>query len=65
MQKTYTVSGMTCQHCVASVQEEVSEVPGVSEVNVELESGKLVVTGEDFDDAAIVAAVKEAGYTAS
>lgn len=62
MQKTYTVSGMTCQHCVASVQEEVAEVPGVTEVSVELESGALTVTGDDFDDAAIANAVAEAGY---
>jgi copper ion binding protein len=58
---TYTVSGMTCQHCVASVTEEVSEVPGVESVEVDLSSGRLVVTG-DADDAAVRAAVAEAGY---
>lgn len=61
----YTVSGMTCQHCVASVTEEVSEVPGVSAVEVDLGSGALRVTGEDVDPAEVQAAVAEAGYSAS
>ena len=58
---TYTVTGMTCGHCVASVTEEVSEVAGVQDVEVDLESGRMVVTGE-ADDAAVRAAVEEAGY---
>ena len=58
---TYTVSGMTCQHCVASVTEEVSEVPGVEDVQVDLDSGLLTVTGTADDDA-VRAAVAEAGY---
>ena len=62
MSKTYIVSGMTCSHCVASVTEEVSEVAGVERVNVELESGRVVVKGDSIDDAAIRAAVDEAGY---
>jgi copper chaperone len=60
---TYTVSGMTCGHCVSSVTEEVTEVPGVTEVQVELDSGRLTVTG-DADPAAVQAAVEEAGYSA-
>ena len=60
---TYTVRGMTCAHCVASVQEEVTEVAGVSDVDVDLASGRLVVTaGGPIDDDAIQAAVEEAGY---
>jgi copper chaperone CopZ len=58
---TYTVSGMTCGHCVSSVTEEVSEVPGVTDVQVDLDSGRLTVTG-DADAAAVEAAVQEAGY---
>jgi copper chaperone len=61
---TYTVTGMTCGHCVASVTEEVSEVPGVSDVQVDLESGRMVVTG-DADAEAVRAAVAEAGYSAA
>jgi copper chaperone len=63
---TYTVSGMTCGHCVASVTEEVSEVPGVEHVDVVLETGALTVTSaEPVDDAAVKAAVEEAGYSVS
>jgi copper chaperone len=57
----YTVKGMTCQHCVASVTEEVSEVAGVDTVDVDLGSGRLVVHGDVADDA-VRAAVSEAGY---
>jgi len=60
---TYTVLGMTCEHCVRAVNEEVSQVPGVSDVDVDLASGGLTVTGTDpVDDAAVRAAVEEAGY---
>jgi len=60
--REYTVAGMTCAHCVLSVREEVSEVPGVSAVDVELASGRLTVWGEGIDDDAVRAAVEEAGY---
>jgi copper ion binding protein len=60
---TYTVEGMTCEHCVRSVTEEVSEVPGVAAVDVDLGSGRLTVSAEQRVDAAAVrAAVSEAGY---
>ena len=60
--REYTVQGMTCSHCVASVTEEVSDVAGVVDVDVELESGRLVVRGADVSDEAVRAAVAEAGY---
>jgi len=61
---SYTVVGMTCGHCVNSVTEEVSAVPGVSTVDVDLESGGLTVTSDaPVDDAAVRAAVEEAGYS--
>jgi copper chaperone len=60
---TYTVVGMTCGHCVNSVTEEVRQVPGVTDVQVDLGSGGLTVTSEGgVDDAAVRAAVEEAGY---
>ena len=60
---TYTVSGMTCAHCVASVTEEVQEIPGVENVDVVLETGALTVTSsQSLDDDAVRAAVEEAGY---
>ncbi len=59
---TYIVQGMTCEHCRASVTEEVSEVPGVASVDVDLATGRVTVTGEEVDEAAVRAAVDEAGY---
>lgn len=61
--KTYTVKGMTCGHCVSSVKEEVGEVPGVTAVEVDLDSGRLDVTGDAVADDAVRKAVEEAGYT--
>jgi copper chaperone len=60
---TYTVTGMTCEHCVAAVGEEVGALAGVSDVNVELASGALVVSGSDLDSNAVRVAVEEAGYS--
>lgn len=60
----YDVTGMTCGHCEMSVREEVSEVSGVDHIEVSAETGRLVVTGADVDDAAVLAAVEEAGYSA-
>ena len=62
LDRQYTVRGMTCQHCVLSVREEVADVPGVSSVDIDLQSGAMTVSGSDLDDAAIAAAVAEAGY---
>lgn len=58
-----TVSGMTCRHCVMSVTEEVSEIEGVSAVDVSLDSGVVtVVADRDIDRDEIAAAVSEAGF---
>ena len=62
MTRTYSVSGMTCSHCVLSVREEVSELAGVETVDVDLDSGRLTVTGEGFTDEAVGGAVADAGY---
>jgi copper chaperone len=59
--REYAVKGMTCEHCVLSVTEEVSEVAGVEEVHVDLATGRLLVHG-DADDLAVRAAVTAAGY---
>jgi copper chaperone len=60
---TYSVTGMTCEHCVRSVTEELSELPGVSAVAVDLASGRAEVTSaEVLDEASVRAAVEEAGY---
>ena len=60
---TYSVSGMTCGHCVSAVTAEVSALAGVTDVQVDLETGSVTVTsGSSLDDAAVRAAVEEAGY---
>lgn len=61
---TWTVTGMTCGHCVASVTEEISEIPGVESVDVVLDSGIVTVTSaSDLERAQVEEAVTEAGYT--
>lgn len=61
----FQVTGMTCGHCEMSVREEVSEVPGVEDVQVSAQNGTLVVTGSaPIDETRILAAVAEAGYSA-
>jgi copper chaperone len=62
--REYVVSGMHCEHCVGSVTEEVAAVTGVTAVNVDLDSGQLVVISDSeipFEN--IEAAVDEAGYS--
>lgn len=63
---TINVTGMTCGHCVGAVREELGALPGVTDVTVELNAGgdsPVTITSErDLDDAAINAAVDEAGY---
>ncbi|WP_125106317.1 MULTISPECIES: heavy-metal-associated domain-containing protein [Gulosibacter] len=61
----YQVTGMTCGHCELSVREEVSEIPGIKDIQVSAQTGKLSVTADgDIDDAKVLAAVEEAGYSA-
>ncbi|MCP9276369.1 heavy-metal-associated domain-containing protein [Mycolicibacterium arenosum] len=62
---TYAVTGMTCGHCELSVRGEVSEVAGVQDVEVSASTGTLIVTSSGpVDDAQILHAVDEAGYSA-
>ena len=59
----YTVTGMTCQHCVDAVTKEVGGIDGVTGVDVDLDSGRASVSSEQpVDDDAVRAAVNEAGY---
>lgn len=63
---TYSVTGMTCGHCEGSVRSEVSQLPGVTGVEVSAATGRLAVTADGpLDDAAVIAAVDEAGYQAA
>jgi copper chaperone len=61
--ETYKVSGMTCGHCVSAVKGEVAKIEGVTDVEIDLESGAVTVTSaEGIQDADLRAAVDEAGY---
>jgi copper ion binding protein len=63
METVYTVSGMTCGHCVSAVSEEIGKLEGVDGVQVDLASGMVTVTSAAALEAtAVAAAVEEAGY---
>ena len=59
---TYSVPAIHCAHCAMSIREEVSEVEGVDDVAVDLDTKVVTVSGSDLDDAALRAAIEEAGY---
>ena len=60
--RTYTVEGMSCGHCEASVSEQVERIPGVTGAEADRRRGTLVVGGAGFSDDAVRDAVDEAGY---
>jgi copper chaperone CopZ len=60
--ESYSVVGMTCDHCARSVTAEVGALPGVTEVHVDLASGQVTVTSEGLDTNHVRGAVEEAGY---
>ena len=61
--QTFTVTGMTCGHCATSVSEEISEIDGVQDVAVVVETGAVTVTSAaPLAEAEVRAAVEEAGY---
>lgn len=62
---TYSVPGMHCAHCERAVKDQVARVEGVDEVAVDLDAKRVTVRGEHLDDAAVRAAIAEAGYEAA
>jgi copper chaperone len=63
IEKTYTVTGMTCGHCASSVSEQVGAIAGVADVAVDVPTGQVTVTSEkEVGPDAVRAAVEEAGY---
>ncbi|MBN9178344.1 MAG: heavy-metal-associated domain-containing protein [Microbacterium sp.] len=64
IEQTYTVQGMTCAHCAGAVSREVRRIDGVEAVAVDVEGGHVTITSAtELPDAAVAAAVDEAGYT--
>jgi copper chaperone CopZ len=59
---TYSVPGVSCGHCRAAISDEVNQVPGVDSVTVDLDAKVVTVSGDGVDDAAVRAAIDEAGY---
>ena len=62
---TYSVPAVHCNHCAASIKEEVAAVDGVEAVDVDLEGKVVTIRGAALDDAALRAAIEEAGYEAA
>ena len=62
---TYSVPAIHCAHCAMSIREEVSEVEGVEDVAVDLDTKLVTVSGQELDDTALRAAIEEAGYEAA
>jgi copper chaperone len=62
MDATYSVPGVSCEHCRVAITGEVGRVAGVARVDVDLGARRVTVTGSGFDDAAVRAAIDEAGY---
>lgn len=62
---TYAVTGMTCEHCEGAIRAELSQLSGVTGVEVSSATGRLAVSSDaPVDDTAVIAAVDEAGYEA-
>lgn len=59
---TYDVPGISCDHCRVAITAEVSRVPGVADVDVDVAARRVTVTGDSPDDALVRAAIDEAGY---
>ena len=62
---TYSVPAIHCAHCAMSIREEVAEVEGVEEIDVDLDTKVVTIQGRELDDAALRAAIEEAGYEAA
>jgi copper chaperone len=64
-EQTYAIPAIHCEHCALSIREEVSEVPGVESVEVDLDAKTVTVAGREVSDELVRAAIVEAGYEAT
>ena len=61
--RSIVVTGMSCDHCAHAIRAEIGKLPGIAGVDVDVAAGKVRITGEPLPgDAALRAAVEEAGY---
>ncbi len=65
MELTFSVPGMSCEHCLRAVSTELEQVAGVASVEVDLETKLVVVHGAGLDDARLRTAIEDAGYDAA
>jgi copper chaperone len=65
VQNRYLVDGIHCDHCGHAIRSEVIKVPGVADVTVDIEGKEVTVRGDAVDEAAVRAAIREAGYEAA
>ena len=60
---TYYVSGMTCGGCAGKVTGQVEQIPGITDIDIDLTAGSITVTSQDpIDDATVTQAIERAGY---
>jgi copper chaperone len=59
---TYSVPGVSCGHCRSAIASEIEQLPGVTAVDVDLETKTVTVQGRDLDDGAVRGAIDDAGY---
>ena len=62
MKKIITIEGMSCNHCVMAVKNALSEIEGVSHVDVELNNNRAIVEGDNLSDEVLKEKIEEAGY---
>lgn len=62
MQRTIKIDGMSCQHCADSVKAVLRDLPGITNVDVNVRAGQATVEGSGFDDADLKQAVEDEGY---
>jgi len=63
MQKTIKIDGMSCEHCAGSVKTALRDIPGISNVDVNVRAGQATVQGSGFDENDLKQAVEDEGYT--
>lgn len=61
-QTTYSVPGISCEHCRAAITSELEQVDGVQTIDVDLATKQVTITGSGFESGAVIAAIDEAGY---
>ena len=62
MKKNIIIEGMSCNHCIMAVKNALSELEGISKIEVDLENKRAIIEGENLEDEMLKEAIEEAGY---